>query len=117
MATTYKNAEAPDQDGIEALAQLKSRIPRIDLEKVASRVGGTFSNGRLTLKIMGKDFSVDSRGDLFSDIHINPWVAAPFLSYVIEGKGSFPPGIGFPSESLREAWNGTGFFLSNVRSD
>ena len=83
---------SPDQDGVEALDQLKSRIPEIDLEEAASRVGGTFSNGRLTLKIMGKDFSVDSRGNLYSDIHINSWVAAPFLSYVIEGKGAPPTG-------------------------
>ena len=82
----------PDQDGIEAIEELKSRIPKIDLEKAALRVGGTFSNGRLTLKIMGKDFSVDSQGNLFSDIHINSWVAAPFLSYVIEGKGTPPTG-------------------------
>ena len=37
--------------------------------------------------MLGKDFSVDTRGNLSADIHINPWVAVPFLSYILYGKG------------------------------
>lgn len=39
--------------------------------------------GRLTIKIMGKDFSVDSMGRMSSDIHINPWIAVPVLDYIL----------------------------------
>ncbi|MEN8689294.1 MAG: DUF3786 domain-containing protein, partial [Desulfobacterales bacterium] len=34
-----------------------------------------------------KNFGVDENGKLFADIHINPWVAVPFLSYILYGKG------------------------------
>jgi hypothetical protein len=50
-------------------------------------VDAKFSGDKLTLKVLGKDFSVDARGNLSADIHINPWVAVPFLNYVLYGKG------------------------------
>jgi len=50
-------------------------------------VGAVLSGNKLTLKVLGKDFSVDAEGNLFAEIHINPWVAAPFLSYILYGQG------------------------------
>lgn len=74
------------------LASMKQKIRETDLCASARRVGGRFQNGRLTLKILGKDFGVDENGNLFSDIHVNPWVAAPFFDYVLNGKGLAPSG-------------------------
>lgn len=71
----------------DRLEKLKSKIARIDLAKAAERVGAKYSGNKLTLKIFGKDFSVDAKGNLTSEIHINPWVAAPFLSYILYGQG------------------------------
>ncbi len=76
----------------EALEILRKKVARIDLPSVADRIGGRFSDGKLTVKMLGKDFSVDTAGNLYSQIHINPWVAAPFLDYVIRGKGIPPSG-------------------------
>jgi len=80
------------ENGQEALEVLKKKLARLDLRSIAERIGGRFSNGRLTIKVLGKDFSVDTAGNLYSQIHINPWVAAPFLDYVIRGKGIPPTG-------------------------
>jgi len=74
------------------LEGLKKRVAQIDLTSTAERVGGHFSNGKLTVKILGKDFSVDTDGNLYSQIHINPWVAAPFLDYLLRNKGIDPSG-------------------------
>jgi len=57
----------------------------------------------LTIKILGKDFSVDSKGNLSSDIHIHPWVTIPVLSYIIESAGMPISGEWVP---LRELKNG-----------
>jgi len=92
---------SPDQDAVEAMAQLKAEIAKIDLATAAQRVGGQFSDGRLTLKILGKDFSVDENGNLFSDIHINSWVVIPFLNYVLHGKGTVPLGDWIPFRELK----------------
>ncbi len=76
-----------EQDQDEYLKKVKNEISRIDLNGAAKRAGGRTSGDKLTLKIMGKDFSVDKKGNLFSDIHINPWVAVPFYNYVLYGRG------------------------------
>jgi hypothetical protein len=82
-----ENQNTVEQDRDEYLKILKNEIAGIDLGAAANRVGGRFSNDRLTLKILGKAFRVSSSGDLSADIHINPWVAVPFLNYVVHGKG------------------------------
>ncbi|HDR15391.1 MAG TPA: DUF3786 domain-containing protein [Desulfobacteraceae bacterium] len=76
----------------EAIEEMKKEVQKLDLPAVADRIGGKFSNGRLTVKILGKDFSVDAEGNLHSEIHINPWVAGPFLDYVIRSAGVPPTG-------------------------
>lgn len=71
----------------EFLAEMRAEAAGADLEAAARRVGAEYRNGRLTLRIMGKNFSVDQNGQLSADIHVNPWVAAPFFSYILRGKG------------------------------
>lgn len=85
------------------LEQMKQEISSVDLVEAAHRVGGHHSNGKLTIKIMGKDFSVDSSGRLLSDIHIHGWVALPFFQYILQCRGVEPSGKWVP---LRELENG-----------
>ena len=76
-----------NEPGFEYIAKLKSEVALIDLASAAERVGGIFSDGRLTLKVLGKNFSVDSQGNIYADIHINPWITVPFLNYILYGEG------------------------------
>jgi hypothetical protein len=85
------------------LEAMKQEIRKIDLAAATERTGGRFENGRLILKILGKDFSVDAQGNLMSDIHVNPWLAAPFFDYVLNGEGVEPSGQWV---SFRELKNG-----------
>ena len=71
----------------EYLQRLKDQIVNLDLAAAAKRVGAQFSGDSLTLKVLGKDFSVDVSGNLSTDIHINPWVAIPFMNYILHSKG------------------------------
>ena len=93
-----------DANREEFLAMVKQKMAGVDLVSAAERTGGRAENGRLTLKILGKDFSVDGQGNLYSDIHVNPWVAAPFFDYVINGQGAAPTGQWV---SFRELKHGT----------
>jgi hypothetical protein len=81
------NQNTIEQNRDEYLIKLKDKIANLDLVAAAKRVGARLSGDKLTLKILGKDFSVDTKGNLSTDIHINPWVAIPFLNYVLYGKG------------------------------
>jgi hypothetical protein len=83
---------AIEQEREEAMQLLQGRIVKSDLAAAARRIGADFSGDRLTLKVLGKNFSVDRRGKLYADIHINAWVAVPFYDYVLNGKGLKPSG-------------------------
>ena len=71
----------------ELLISLQNEIKSCNLEHAAQRVGGEYSNKRLTIRIFGKPLSIDSTGKMFSDIHINPWITNPVLEYILRCKG------------------------------
>lgn len=80
-----KKGKNVEEDMDELVAKLKKKISTIDLSSSAQRLGAVFSNDKLTIKILGKDFSVDSKGNFSSDIHVHPWVTIPVLNYIIDG--------------------------------
>ena len=82
---SHKNPEA---DGAARLEALKREVGSFDLAAAAQRVGGVFAHGKLTIKIMGKDFSVDTEGRLSSDIHVHNWITLPFFDYLIRCQGA-----------------------------
>jgi hypothetical protein len=94
----------------DRLVKLKSQIPHVDLAKAAERVGAVFSGNRLTLRVLGKDFSVDEKGNLTTEIHVNPWVAVPFLSYILYGQGLPIVGKWVPYRELKGGRDGYPLF-------
>ncbi len=80
-------AGAGEQNREDYLEKLVAAVRHTDLAAAAARIGARYENGRLALKIMGKDFRVDADGRLSADIHVNPWVAVPFLHYVLYAQG------------------------------
>lgn len=82
-----ENENSADRNRDAYLQKLKKEITGCDLAATAERIGAPFSGGRLTLKVLGKNLSVDTGGSLHADIHLNPWVVVPFLSYILYGKG------------------------------
>lgn len=91
----------PEQDIDETLEHLKKKISAMDLSSSAERLGGRFSDNKLTLKILGKDFSVDSKGNLSSDIHMHQWIVFPVLNYIIDSAGLPLTGKWVPFRELK----------------
>ncbi|BBO89246.1 DUF3786 domain-containing protein [Desulfosarcina ovata] len=81
-----------DEYKAEAIEQLKQKISSIDLSEAAKRLGTRFSNNKLTIKILGKDFSVDPKGNISSEIHINAYMVVPVLNHLLNGSGKSPDG-------------------------
>ncbi|SMC71730.1 Putative Fe-S cluster [Desulfocicer vacuolatum DSM 3385] len=81
-----------DEYKAEAIEMLKRKISLIDLSKAAQRLGARFSDNRLTIKIFGKKFSIDTRGNLSSEVHINAYMVVPALNYILNGSGKSPQG-------------------------
>jgi hypothetical protein len=72
----------------ESLAQLKQMIGAIDLSSAARRLGADYSDGKLTLQCLGKNFSVDAEGNITTDIHVHPWIVVPVFNYIMYGAGT-----------------------------
>jgi len=81
-----------DENKAEAIELLKQKISLIDLSEAAKRLGARFSNNQLTIKIFGKAFSIDTRGSISSEIHINAYMIVPALNYILNGSGKSPTG-------------------------
>jgi len=106
-----EGAEKPrtSEEEVEAyVRKLKQKVREIDLSAVADKLGGVYKYGRLTVKVLGKDFSVYPDGTLSADIHTNPWVSVPVLTYIIEGAGKDVTGKWLPFRELKQgsAWSG-----------
>lgn len=97
-----------EEDQEAVLIYLKSQVIKKDFHIVAANIGGTFANNRLTTKIFGKDFSIDQKGGLYSDIHVNPWVTIPFLNHILTSDGSPLTGRWTPLRELKggQSWQG-----------
>jgi hypothetical protein len=96
------NKNEIEQNRDEYLKMLKNQIASLDLAAHAKKTGGRFLDGKLAIKVLGKSFSVDQAGNIYTDIHVNPWVAIPFLSYIIDGKGLLPTGNWISFRELKE---------------
>ncbi|MFZ5562998.1 MAG: DUF3786 domain-containing protein [Thermodesulfobacteriota bacterium] len=102
-------------DGMEEfVAHLKKEVAAIDLAEAAARTGGVFSGGRLTLKVMGKDFHIYPDGRMASDIHVNPWLAIPLLTYVLKSAGLPPVGRWMPFRELKNGAERNGLFVQRT---
>lgn len=69
------------------LEPLRKRIASVDLPSSAERLGATYSQGKLNIKCLGKDFTVDSEGNVTSDCHVHSWVKIPLISYAVHCAG------------------------------
>jgi len=92
-----------EQELESTLEQLKTQVAYVDLCSAARKLGADFSDSKLTIKILGKNLTVDSKGNLSSDIHIHRWVIIPVLNYIIQSKGTAVSGKWVP---FREFKNG-----------
>jgi hypothetical protein len=83
-----KNQINNELDIEQQLAGLRNKLMKINFADAAKRIGSTYDGTRLFFKIMGKDFGVDTAGDIYTDIHINPWIMIPVLNYILYCKGT-----------------------------
>ena len=81
------NQVTREQERDETIEQLKRKITSINLSSSAQRLGAIFSDEKLTIKILGKNFSVDTKGNITTDIHVHAWITIPVINYIIDGAG------------------------------
>ncbi len=91
VTAQYKNQErkpnAQEEDFNRMVDKLKSELQKIDLAARTELIGATYDSGRVSLKIMGKDFKIDAEGKVYTDIHVNGWIYVSALNYIIHCQG------------------------------
>jgi len=60
-----------EEERDETMRRLQSRVAEIDLAAAAKRIGADFAGDRLTLKVLGKNFSVDTGGPFQVELDID----------------------------------------------
>ena len=84
----FSTRMSTEQLGDTLMEELKKQITEIDLASAAQRLGTKYSNGKITIQCLGKDFSVDKEGNIITDIHVNPWITIVVFTYIMEGAGT-----------------------------
>lgn len=105
-----------DQGTIEAIENMKKAVQTVDLKSKAAALGGTFSEGRLTIKVLGKNVSIDQQGNISTDIHANQWVVMPLLNYVVQGTDKDVAGEWVPFRELPSGRPWKGLFEKQCES-
>ncbi len=105
------NLSAPVQDITEPIKDLKEKLKDIDFEEAAGRLDAGYSGNRLTVKVCGKDFSVDRQGNFYSEIHIHAWITIPLLNYILYGAGKDPVDEWISFRELKRAQDWYNFFV------
>jgi len=89
---------------------LRDRLRKIDLASAAKRLNVTFKDDKLTLKVCGRNFIVDSAANFNSEIHIHTWLTIPVFNYILEGEGVEPSGQWLPFRELKGGKDWVRFF-------
>ncbi len=90
-----------EQNLSKIVEKLKQDVAKIDLKSSAERLGGEFSDGKLTIRVLGKPLSIEPTGNVSTDIHMHPWVLYPILNYVLNCKGVPDSGDWVPFSELK----------------
>ena len=101
-----------EEDIFNIKNDLLNKLKSLDLSSIAEKIGGKFFNNKLTLKICGKDFSIDQNRKFSSDIHIHHWIVLPLLDYIIEGSGDKIVGKWIPFRELKDGRERNSLYVS-----
>jgi hypothetical protein len=99
-----------EREEIQLLKQLKKKVCGMDLAASAERLGASFSDDELTIKCLGKDFHIDSQGNVTSEVHVHGWVTVPLLNYLISCAGKNVSGNWVPMRELKDGATWAGLF-------
>ncbi len=107
---SIKKQKTIEDEQEDVMSALKLQVSKIDFAAAADKTGGVYVDDRLTLRVFGKDFSIDSAGSLSTDIHINPWVTIPLLDYILSCDGQAVKGEWVPFRELEKGRAMQGLF-------
>ncbi|GAB6156630.1 hypothetical protein JCM17380_53840 [Desulfosporosinus burensis] len=97
----------PKEQLKQVLEPLKREIVTVDFSASVERLGARLSGDNLTIKCLGKDFTVSAEGAIITECHNNVWVMVPLLNYIIDSAGKELSGkwVSFRELSNETVWD------------
>jgi len=111
------NRKNLEDEQLENLNRLKREIAGVDFASVAGRLGASVCQGGLAVNCLGKDFIIDTAGEMTSECHNNLWVHSPLLNYIVYGKGRELSGEWVVFNELKGAIDWSRFFSRRCEED
>jgi hypothetical protein len=82
-----------EEDFLAKLNERRAKVKEIgDLLGRAGQLGAEVKDGRLAIKVLGKDFLLNKDAEMASQCHMNLWVQRPILDYAVFCQGLEPTG-------------------------
>lgn len=101
-ALRHKQRGPKPPDGFSAsIDALSAKVRETDIEAVAGPLGAVYSDGRLSVRVLGREFFVDKAGGVTSQCHINNWIQWLVLTYVSTPSPQPPEGRWVPFGELK----------------
>ena len=85
----------------EDLNTLMRMVSALDFSTRAQLLGAKLVSGKLAVKSLGKDFFIDTNGNVSSECHTHAWLSVPLLSYVVHSSGQDITGRWVPFRELQ----------------
>ncbi len=86
----------------EVVENLKKKVAGMDLLSSAERLGASIVGETLSIKCLGKDFFIDTNGNITSDYHTHSWMTFILLDYILNSKGGDLSGKWVPFRELKK---------------
>jgi hypothetical protein len=80
------------EDFLNKLNQQRAKVRQIDLFSRAGQMGAELKDGKLSVRVLGKEFLLDKDANMASQCHMNLWVQRPILDYAVFCQGVEPTG-------------------------
>lgn len=82
-----------EEDFLAKLNERRAMVKEIeDLLDRAEKIGAEVKDGRLSIKVLGKEFLLNKDAEMVSQCHMNLWVQRPILDYAVFCQGVEPTG-------------------------
>lgn len=76
-----------EEEFAAVLEKLQTRLLSLDMEERARTIEADYRDGRITIPILGKLFTIDKHSQVTTDIHVNSWVLGAVLHYINYSNG------------------------------
>lgn len=82
-----KGTNPIEEEFSAVMGKLQKKLLSLDMRERAETLGAEYRDGRITIPILGKRFTIDRHSNTTTDIHVNSWVLGSVLHYINYSKG------------------------------